>query len=179
MQIFPIWACLLTTMLKKPNPASVPWHWIKSGRQSFESSRKEWLYALPDKGSHSRLMPSKLCPDLEGEMSFTVMIQRKCDQFMDLLVIEWWWWGKCKSASSTFWVQSAWGLCAYGQHSISVSHPLVVSVSGEQLKTLLHIPLIRTQGLAPWLHYCIFDCSCLYIWLVLVAQFNSLWSHRL
>ena len=101
-----------------------------------------------------------------GEVSFIVMVQRRCDQFMDLLVTEWWWWGKCKSASSTFWVQSDWGLCADGQHSISVSHLLVGSVSGEQLKILLRIFLDKDSG--PWPM-----AALLYLWLFLSLHLPS------
>ena len=32
-----------------------------------------------------------MCPDLEGLVrSFTVMIQRGCDQLVDILLIDWW-----------------------------------------------------------------------------------------
>ena len=45
--------------------------------------------ALPVTGGHSRLLPSKLCPNLEGLVSFIEMVQRGCDQLEDILLIGW------------------------------------------------------------------------------------------
>ena len=66
------------------------------------------VVALPGKGSHSRLMPWKLCPNLEWIVrSFAVIVQRGSDQLVDILLIGWWW-GKWESASATDWFQYVW-----------------------------------------------------------------------
>ena len=55
-----VYYCLLSTHLWCQNLASVPWHQIKSQRQSLGWSRNSFI-ELPGKGDHSRLtMPSKL-----------------------------------------------------------------------------------------------------------------------
>ena len=68
--------------------------------------------------------------------SFTVMVQRGCDQLVDILLIGWWG-GKWESASSTFWFQQVWGLCACEQHTVNFSHLVRVSVSAKQLKDIV------------------------------------------
>jgi len=51
---------------------------------------KKSFITLPGKRGHSKLMPSKLCLNLEGTESLTVMVQRGGqDQFMDILLIGW------------------------------------------------------------------------------------------
>ena len=55
---------------------------------------------------------------------------------MDILLIGWWW-GNWESASSTFWFQPFWGLCACGQHTVNFSHLVGVSVSAKQLKDIV------------------------------------------
>ena len=44
------------------------------------------------KGRHSRLLPWKnLCPNLERIVrSFIVMLQRGCNQLVDILLMDWW-----------------------------------------------------------------------------------------
>ena len=74
------------------------------------------------------------------------------DQLMDILLIGWWW-GNWESASSTFWFQLVWGLCACGQHTVSFFLLVGVPVSAKQLKGrgseyYLYSPW-RTKGL--WL----------------------------
>ena len=44
-------------------------------------------------------------PNLEGVVRrFIIMVQRRCDQLLDILLTGWWW-GNWESASSTFWFQ--------------------------------------------------------------------------
>ena len=52
---------------------------------------KNSFIALPGKGGHNGIMPSKLlCPHLEGVVrSFMVMVQRGRDQLVDILLIGW------------------------------------------------------------------------------------------
>ena len=52
---------------------------------------KNSFITLPGKEDHSRLTPSKLCPDLErAERSFIVMGSKgKMDQFVGILLIAW------------------------------------------------------------------------------------------
>ena len=44
-----------------------------------------------------------------------------CRQLTDIHLICWWR-DDQESASSTFWFQPVWGLCAYGQHTVTFSH---------------------------------------------------------
>ena len=61
-------------------------------------------------------------------------------QLVNFLLIGWWW-GKWESASSTFWVQPVWGLCAYGQHIFNISHLVRVSIPAKQLQDIVrYIP---------------------------------------
>ena len=77
------------------------------------------INVLPSKGGHSGLMPSKLCPDLEGaRRSFTVSIQRGPNQLVDILLIGWWW-GNQESVSLTLWFPQVLGLLACGQQLTS------------------------------------------------------------
>ena len=97
---------------------------------------KNSLIALPGKGGHRGIMPSKLSPYLGGWFivrSFIVKVQRKeCDQLMDFLLVGWRE-GTWESASSTFWFQPVWGLCACGQHAVKLLLPGGGSVSAKQL----------------------------------------------
>ena len=84
----------------------------------MDEVEKNSFIALPGKGG---LQPANalktVCPDLEGVVrSIIVMVQRGCDQLMDILLIGWWG-GKWEAASSTFWFQPVWVLCAPGQLS--------------------------------------------------------------
>ena len=92
------------------------------------------------------------------------MVQRGCDQLVDIFLIGWWW-GKWESASSAFSFQWVWGLPACGQHTINFSHLVEVSVSARQLKGIvLCIPWRGTRSLPPGLHYCSWMFSpCLHI----------------
>ena len=45
----------------KLNPGSVPWHWIKSHRQNFGWSRKEWLHCFARQRGPCLLRPAKQC----------------------------------------------------------------------------------------------------------------------
>ena len=50
---------------------------------------KNNFIALPGKGGHSRLMPT-VCLDLEGLVrTFIAMVQRQCDQLVDILLTGW------------------------------------------------------------------------------------------
>jgi len=70
------------------------------GRGEVEKNN---FIAFPGKGGHSRLIPSKLCPHLEGVVrSFIVMVQRVQDRPMNVLLIDLWG-GKWESPSSVFW----------------------------------------------------------------------------
>ena len=92
---------------------------------------------LPGKVGHRGLMPSKSCVPTWGQgivRTFLVMVQRWCDQLVDvfwLLARDKW-----ESASSTFWFQQIWGLHAGGQHTINFSRLVGVSESAEQLKDI-------------------------------------------
>ena len=66
---------------------------------------------------------------------------------MDILLTGWWW-DKWESASSTFWFQPVWGVCACGQHVVNFSHLVEVSVSVKQLKdNVMCIPWGGTRTL--------------------------------
>ena len=83
---------------------------------------------------------------------------------MDLFLIGWW--GDHKeSASSTFWFQPVWGLCAGGQHAVNFSHLqssskilFCVSLEGEPgpcpkaaLLFPLAVPALSHIPSLPWL----------------------------
>ena len=173
----------LEVLLRK-NPQLVFSLWYTQGLGTFPKSFWSWIrplypelilrdrvlheaensfIALPGKRGHSRLMPSKLCvPTWRGVVrSFTVMVQRGCDQLMDFLLIGWWW-GKWESASSTFWFQPVWGLRACEQHTVNFSHLVGVSVSAEQLKDIVVcIPWGGARTLPQGHTIVSFDCSIL------------------
>ena len=124
-------------MLLKLNPASVPNTELILRDRVLGEVEKNSFIALPGKGGHSGLVPSKLCHDLEAVVkSFIGMVQRGYDQLVDILLTGWWG-GKWESASSTFWFQQVWGLRACGQHTVNISHPVGVSVSAKQLKDIV------------------------------------------
>ena len=57
-----------------------------------EVEKNSFIY-VPGKGGHRGLAHAlkTMCPDLERVVrSFTVMIQRGCDQLVDILLIGWW-----------------------------------------------------------------------------------------
>lgn len=76
---------------------------------------KKSLIALLDTGGHSRLVPSQLCPTLEGLVrSFLAMVQGAGGgQLVDVLLTGWWR-GNGESASSTFWFHP--GASVHGGH---------------------------------------------------------------
>ena len=75
---------------------------IKSKRQSSGWSRKDSLIALPGKGRHSGMYHAlkTTCPNM-GKIvwSFIVIIERGCDQPMDILPMGGWWGEKLISSS--------------------------------------------------------------------------------
>ena len=137
----------------KVNPASVPWHWIKSQRQSFEWSRKEQLYCFGrQRGTQQDNALKPVCPNLEGEARiFIAMVQRGHDQLMGIFLIDWWW-SKWESASSTFWFQLA-------IYTVNFSHLVGVSVSAKELKDIVKYILWRGTKTLPQDFTISFDCS--------------------
>ena len=53
---------------------------------------KDSFITLPGKGGHSGLLPQKImCPNLERIVrNFIIMVQRGCDQLLDILLTGWW-----------------------------------------------------------------------------------------
>ena len=146
------------------NLASIHWCWIKSQRQSFGWSRKKNCFALQGKEWSQWANVSKPCVPTWGLVrSFIVMVQRRCNQHVDILLIGWWW-GNRGSTSSTFWLQPIWGLLACGQHTVNFLHLLEVSVPAEQLRDIfMCIPWVGTRTrsqnctIVSWL----FPCLCI------------------
>ena len=72
-----------------------------------------------------------------------------CGQLVDILLIGWWW-GNWESIPSSFWFQPVWDLSACGQHTVSVSYQVGVSVSAKQLirhaQNIIYSPGRRTKG---------------------------------
>ena len=61
------------------------------GDRVLAQSEKNSFIALPGRGGHSGLLPSKLCSHLEGVVrSFTGMVQRGRGQLVGILLIGWW-----------------------------------------------------------------------------------------
>ena len=66
-------------------PASVPWYWNKSQRQSLGWSRKNCFLALPGKGDTVNQRPQgHVCADPER----VVTVQRARDQLTGILLID-------------------------------------------------------------------------------------------
>ena len=88
------------------------------------------------------------------------MVQRVCDQLVDIH-LSGWWWGKWESALSSSWFQSVWGLHACGEHTVNFSHlGGWVSVPVNSTKILLWVSLEGAWDSARRLHYLLFlDCS--------------------
>ena len=53
------------------NSASVPWYRIESRSRVLDEVEKYSFIALPGKGGHSGLMPSKSCPGEGSEESYS------------------------------------------------------------------------------------------------------------
>ena len=131
------------------NLASIHWCWIKSQRQSFGWSRKKNCFALQGKGGSQWANVSKLCVPTWGVVrSFIVMVQRRCNQHVDILLIGWWW-GKRGSTSSTSWFQPIWGLLVCRQHTVNFLHLLGVSVSANSSEIFLCVSLEWESGPCP------------------------------
>ena len=78
-------------MIVTPNQALYPDTKLVLRDKVLGEVEKNSFIALPGNGGHSGLTPSKLCPNLElAVRSFTVMVQRGCDQLVDFLLIGWW-----------------------------------------------------------------------------------------
>ena len=136
----------------------VVWFW-----GFFFEVEKESFITLPGKGGHSGLLPWKsTCPHLERIVrSFIVMVQRGCDQLVDIL-LRGWSWGKWESAPSTFRFQPVWGLHAFGQHTIIhcwLLPPGGVSVSVSVQESLVEgwgaSGLLQARG--HWMQQCVHE----------------------
>ena len=74
-------------VLVKLNLASVPWYQVSSWRQSFEWSRKEWLYWFARQRRAQQLHALKTVFALSGQWG--VLRKRGCLQVINIL-IGWW-----------------------------------------------------------------------------------------
>ena len=101
-----------------------------------------------------------------------------------------WWWGNWESIQSSFWFQPICDLSAYGQHTVSFSYQMGVSVSAKQLirhaQNIIHSPGRGTKGprlcltakviiisscLTVFLSFCIFSLLATFIlWLRLFCR---------
>ena len=88
-----------------------------------------------------------MCPNLEKVVkSFGVMVQRRSDQLMDILLTGCWW-GKLELASSVFWFQPVWGLHASVQHTVNFFYLVGTSLSAKLLKVVvMTIPQSSLDG---------------------------------
>ena len=72
-----------------------------------------------------------------------------CGQLVNILLIGWWW-GNWESIPSSFWFQPVWDLSACGQHTVSSSYQVGVSVSAKQLirhaQNIIYSPRGGTKG---------------------------------
>ena len=96
---------------------------------------KNSFIAFPVKQGHSGLIPSKLCDPYGGNSEESYSVQGAEHGHLMGFLLSGWWWGDGELASSTCF-QPVWGLCAYGQHTVSFSQLGEVSASAKQLKDI-------------------------------------------
>ena len=114
----PLWLWDFSSLIMKPNPASAPWHWVKSQRHSFRWVGKNNSIALT--GNRGKCLQNCVFY-LEGVRgSFIVMGQKK--GMISSWTLVGWWQGKWESALSTVWFKAVWGLHAYVQHTVNFSY---------------------------------------------------------
>ena len=116
------------------------------------SQKKKSFIALPGKGSLSEQMPSKLCVPI-WRCSEKFYTNKRAGRDQDTVLISWWW-GNWESASSAFWFQPAWGLCACGQYTGKFSHLVGASASAKHSMVLLWSSLEGEPGPATKLCCC-------------------------
>ena len=107
--------------------------WIISQRQVLSEVEEDRFTALPGKGGHSELMPSKPCVPSLGKRvrHFITVVHKGCDQLTGILLMGWQW-GKQESASAAFGSNQSGVYMLVGHLSspiISFSHLERVSVS--------------------------------------------------
>ena len=159
------------------NLASVHWCRIKSQRQcSGWSGKGQPCYFARQRGSQWAIDLKTMCLNLGKRVrSFIVIVQRGCDQLVDIPLMGWWW-GKWESASSTFWFQPVWGLHACGQHAVNFFHLVGMLASAKQLKDVTQDNISSPWGgtksawpcfMVKLLLFCLSALLCFYIFSIL------------